>query len=388
MSLRIDSLKEYSIIAKIGEGNFSSVYHVQHLVTQIPYALKVFKRKFQKIEEIEQIEEINIMRRLQDAKNVVKLYEVIYEPKKGRLSLVIDLMDKDVFALMKERRCPFPVNQALLLTYQLLSALKDIHSKNIIHRDVKPENCFINPRKMELKLGDFGSSRDLSLDTPLTEYIATRWYRPPELLLSCGTYGPGIDIWAVGCILYEFLTGFPLFAGKTTIDQINRIHRILGTPPHSVLSKMCPSSKLQTFEFVQYPPQKLSRLLPKVSPDVIDLLSKLLAYLPSDRITADASLSHPAFLENQKASFFKHANVGISSAPGIDFIAVASAIKQEKQLSQRIKDDAVVVKKDVTKRAGTAVALQTPPRVFGIPRSQKKKVVISTPPSTDGDDPA
>ncbi|KAH0785069.1 CMGC family protein kinase [Histomonas meleagridis] len=290
-------------------------------------------------------------------------------------------MDKNAFEVMSQRNGPLSVFQALQLTYQILSALKYIHSKNIIHRDIKPENCLVNPYNMELKLGDFGSAKDLNQVTELTEYISTRWYRPPECILSHGSYGPGIDIWATGCILYEFLTNYPLFPGKTSIDQINRIHRILGTPTKQTLSKLCPPNKLKTldFEFIKYPKQKLSKILPKAEPVVLDLLSKLIAYVPSERITADEALKHPAFNILQQC-FFKNPNANYSSAPFAQPNSIPSALfNQEKQLKQTIKDDGNVVKMNITKKKD-GIQLPQVDVPIKMTRMQQKRVLMKTPP--------
>lgn len=384
MTLKIDALKEYLIISRIGDGNSSTVYHVQHRTTNQSFALKVFKQKFMTLEEVQNNEEINVMKYIGEHKNIIKLHEIIYEPAKSRLSLVLDLMDNNVYEIIKKRRGPFQVQQTLRLIYQLLNALKHIHSMNIIHRDVKPENCLINPGKMELKLGDFGSSRDVSEGTrPLTEYISTRWYRPPECLLTHGVYDSGIDMWAVGCILYELLTGYPLFPGKSTADQINRIHRILGTPSNDVLKSLCSPNKLKQFEFLQYPKQKLSTILPKAPPEVIDLLSKLLAYLPKDRISAADALNHPAFrITSDKKQFFKHANLNISSAPETDFIGFSNLIRKE----QRIKDDECIVQKDIRRRVGFMQLphVDIPRNQNKISKAEQKHVFLATPPKFTG----
>jgi serine/threonine protein kinase len=169
------------------------------------------------------------MRELGAHPDIVSLHDCVYDPSIGRLSMVIDLMECNLLEFIRSRSGPFPPGEALVLIRHLLSALQHLHSKGFAHRDVKPENCFVTRATLELKLGDFGSMRNLrNCAGPLSEYVATRWYRPPEILLTSGFYGVEMDNWAVGCVLAELLLGRPLFPGSNSIDQLNRIHRILG----------------------------------------------------------------------------------------------------------------------------------------------------------------
>jgi len=259
----------------------------------------------------------------------------------------MDLMDQNGYEFIQKRNGPTPVYESLLLTYQLLSALEHIHSKDLIHRDVKPENCFINPSKMELKLGDFGSARNLKSDKPLTEYITTRWYRPPECLLTNGVYGTPIDVWAAGCMLFEFLTGKPMFPGKNAIDQINRIHYTLGSPEPEELAKFGPAEKLQDITFPHYKQHGIKSMLPKsIDPQIVDLLSKLLAYFPCDRISASEALCHPVFsLLNKGKKMAKKDINALRSEPSISFISIPTAINQDTDsLMFRVHDDISVLK--------------------------------------------
>ncbi len=114
--------------------------------------------------------------------------------------------------------------------YQVFKAIEYCHRNNVIHRDIKPENLLINPKKRELKICDFGFARVLNQKAGaggLTDYVATRWYRAPELLLS-NNYGKEVDIWAAGCILGEITDGEALFPGESEIDQLFCIQKILG----------------------------------------------------------------------------------------------------------------------------------------------------------------
>ncbi len=170
-----------------------------------------------------------------------------------------------------------------------------MHSNMIFHRDIKPENVLVMDDV--IKLADFGSCRGISAKAPLTEYISTRWYRSPECLLTDGYYNFKMDIWGVGCVWFEALTGNPLFPGRSELDQINKIHEILGTPPQELLDEFQKKASHIDFNFQPQRGIGLDRLFPHVSPLCRDLVKKMLTYDPEKRVTAKQCLKHPYFRE-------------------------------------------------------------------------------------------
>ena len=381
MNISIDTLNNYTRIKSIGQGSFSVVFHVIENSTNHSYAMKILSSKFGSIEQIKSNDEVELMVHCGQHPNIVSLHDIIYEPAVGRLSLVMDLMDFNMLDyLQRERKGKLSMQESLIYTYQLLNALQHVHSRGIIHRDIKPENIFINPQSMELKLGDFGSARNMIIDRPLSEYVATRWYRPPECLMTAGVYGPPIDIWAVGCILYELMTGMPLFPGKNQIDQINRIHRCLGSPTPEMLEKLCPPDKLKNIQFLTFekPRKEFERRLPAASPEVIDLLKKLLEYVPSERITAEDALKHKAFSSVMQGNKIIKTIV-VSSEPFIDCIGVPNAMQQEEPLVSRIRDDTGFIPS--TRKPKILIPQIVVPRnQTNISKAQQRRKLITTPP--------
>ena len=166
-----------------------------------------------------------------------------------------------------------------------------------------------------LKLADFGSCRGIYSKQPYTEYISTRWYRAPECLLTDGYYGAEMDLWGVGCVFFEITSLYPLFPGTNELDQINRIHQILGTPPEKVMRKF--KEKGAAHLDFNYPSLKatgIAKLIPHAPSDAVDVMQRLLAYDPDDRISAKEALRHTWFADLVKMEQnLKRRNRGVSS---------------------------------------------------------------------------
>jgi len=281
---------EYRLIAKKGEGTFSEVLKAQCVKNGKMTAIKCMKSQFESEEQVNNLREIQALRRLSPHPGIIKLVEVLYEQPTGRLALVFELMDMNIYELIRGRRQYLPEARIKSYMYQLIKAMDHMHRNGIFHRDIKPENILIADEV--LKLADFGSCRGIYSKQPYTEYISTRWYRAPECLLTDGYYNYKMDLWGVGCVFFEIVSLYPLFPGNNELDQIHKIHNILGTPPPDVLEKF---KRHATHMELNFPPKEgsgISKLIPHALEDCNDLILKLLAYNPEDRLSARQALRH------------------------------------------------------------------------------------------------
>jgi serine/threonine protein kinase len=205
-------------------------------------------------------------------------------------------MDMNLYEAIEGRKKYLPEKKAKYWIYQTLKALECMHKNGIFHRDIKPENILL--LKNKVKLADLGSCKGIYSKPPFTEYISTRWYRSPECLLTDGYYNYKMDIWGVGCVFYELLTLEPLFPGDDEIDQVNKINYILGSPPDDLFEKFVKNSAHRNkFNFEYQKGIGIQRYLGHVSPDVVDLVGKMLIYDPDLRPTARECLNHECFKE-------------------------------------------------------------------------------------------
>ncbi|XP_035465285.1 MAPK/MAK/MRK overlapping kinase isoform X1 [Scophthalmus maximus] len=286
--------KGYKTIKKIGEGTFSEVLKTQSLKDGKFYACKTMKQTINSLEQANNLREVQAMKRLSPHANIIQLHELIFDKEMGTVSLICELMEMNIYEFIQGRQTPLPDHTVKHYMYQLCKSLEHMHSCGIFHRDVKPENILI--KQNVLKLGDFGSCRSVYSKPPHTEYISTRWYRAPECLLTDGHYCLKMDIWSTGCVFFEIMSLNPLFPGVNELDQVAKIHDVLGTPDQSLLQKF-KQSRAMHFNF---PPKKgtgISRLVPNCPAPALSLLYQMLAYDPSERITAETALRHTYFRE-------------------------------------------------------------------------------------------
>lgn len=212
-----------------------------------------------------------------------------------------ELMEADLHAIIRSGQ---PLSDAHFQSflYQTLCGLKYIHSANVLHRDLKPGNLLVNA-DCELKICDFGLARGYNNQQQqgkdanqgfMTEYVATRWYRAPEIMLSFANYATAIDVWSVGCILAELLGGKPIFKGKDYVDQLNQILHYLGTPSEDTLRRVGSPRAQDYIRSLPIKPRiQFSTLYPTANPLALDLLSKLLCFDPAKRISCEEALKHP-----------------------------------------------------------------------------------------------
>ena len=221
-------MNKYEVLGVVGEGAYGVVLRCRNKENGEVVAIKKFKESDDdEMLRKTTLREVKLLRMLQH-KNIVSLKEAFR--RKLKLYLVFEYVEKNLLEVLEEQPQGLPPDIVKMYIYQLCLAIDWCHSHDVIHRDIKPENLLINARGHELKLCDFGFARVMGSaaeSNELTDYVATRWYRAPELLLS-DRYSKEVDIWAIGCIMGELTDGEPLFPGESEIDQLFEIQKILG----------------------------------------------------------------------------------------------------------------------------------------------------------------
>lgn len=237
------------------------------------------------------LREVKSLKKLNHA-NVVKLKEVIRE--NDHLYFIFEYMKENLYQLIKERNKLFPESAIRNIMYQILQGLAFIHKHGFFHRDLKPENLLCMGPEL-IKIADFGLAREIRSRPPYTDYVSTRWYRAPEVLLRSTNYSSPIDIWAVGCIMAEVYTLRPLFPGASEIDTIFKICQVLGTPKKTDWPEGHQLSSAMNFRWPQCIPNNLKTLIPNASSEAIQLLRDMLQWDPKKRPTASQALRYPYF---------------------------------------------------------------------------------------------
>ncbi|GMY23732.1 mitogen-activated protein kinase homolog MMK2 [Fagus crenata] len=282
-------------IRPVGRGAYGIVCAAVNAETREEVAIKKIGNAFDnRIDAKRTLREIKLLRHMEH-ENVIVLKDIIRPPQKENFNdvyIVYELMDTDLHQIIRSTQ-PLTDDHCRYFLYQLLRGLKYVHSANVLHRDLKPSNLLLNAN-CDLKIGDFGLARTTSETDFMTEYVVTRWYRAPELLLNCSEYTAAIDIWSVGCILGEIMTRQPLFPGKDYVHQLRLITELIGSPDDSSLGFLrSDNARRYVRQLPQFPKQPFSARFPNMSAGAVDLLEKMLIFDPNRRITVDEALCHP-----------------------------------------------------------------------------------------------
>ncbi|KAM4606237.1 serine/threonine-protein kinase MAK [Polymixia lowei] len=289
-------MNRYAMLRQLGDGTYGSVLMGRSNESGELVAIKRMKRKFYSWEECMNLREVKSLKKLNHA-NVVKLKEVIRE--NDHLYFVFEYMKENLYQLMKDRENKmFTENEIRNIMFQVLSGLAFVHKHGFFHRDMKPENLLCMGPEL-VKIADFGLAREIRSRPPYTDYVSTRWYRAPEVLLRSSTYSSPIDLWAVGCIMAELYTLRPLFPGNSEVDQIFKICQVLGTVKKSDWPEGYQLASAMNFRFPQCVPTHLKTLIPNASNEAIALMKDLLQWDPKKRPTTVQALRYPYFQVGQ-----------------------------------------------------------------------------------------
>ncbi|XP_057977987.1 mitogen-activated protein kinase homolog NTF3-like [Malania oleifera] len=287
---------KYVPIKPVGKGAYGIVCSSFNRETNEKVAIKKIKNVFEsQTDALRMLREMILLRHIKH-ENVIALKDVMMPTHRKSFKdvyLVYELMDTDLHHVLRSPQ-PLSRDHCQFFLCQLLRGLRHLHSANILHRDLKPGNILINAN-CDLKICDFGLARTSRGDGEfMTEYVVTRWYRAPELLLRSDTYEASIDVWSVGCIFAEILGRKPIFPGTDWLDQLKLIISVLGSRQEADLA-FIDNPKARTF-ISSFPYSKgipFVQLFPEADPLAIDLLERMLVFDPSKRITAADALQHP-----------------------------------------------------------------------------------------------
>lgn len=292
--------QRYTNLKPIGDGSYGFVVSALDRITGQKVAIKKIKDTFIDVVDAKRIlRELKLLRHLSGHENIISILDIMSVPPNTErfddIYIVTNLMESDLERIIRSRQVL--TNQHLqYFLYQILRGLKYIHTANILHRDLKPSNLLVNAN-CDLALCDFGLARGFENENKdvMTEYVVTRWYRAPELLCGCASYGKAVDIWSVGCIVAELLIHEPFLRGETPQHQLEIIVSKLGCPPREKLGFIQQGPPLEAILRYEHrrPPPFHSFFPPNTSAVGLDLMWQMLQFNPDDRITVENALAHP-----------------------------------------------------------------------------------------------
>jgi len=295
---------QYQVLDVVGEGAYGIVCSATHRPTGRKVAIKKIMPFDHSMFCLRTLRELKLLKFLSEAgvsENIISILDIIKPPSLEAFKevyLIQELMETDMHRVIRTQ--DLSDDHAQYFVYQTLRALKALHSADVIHRDLKPSNLLLNAN-CDLKVCDFGLARSVKTAEPsgtetgfMTEYVATRWYRAPEIMLTFKQYTKAIDVWSVGCILAEMLSGKPLFPGRDYHHQLTLILDVLGTP---TLDEFYAITTRRSRDYIRALPFRKKKsfqvIFPNANPLAIDFLTKTLTFDPKKRITVEQALAHP-----------------------------------------------------------------------------------------------
>ena len=293
-------LPDYILGQEVGRGAYGIVHQAKHASSGLMVAIKAIRGLDNPSICRRTLREIKLLRHFKHG-NIVSMREIL-KPRSmlafSTVYVVMEWMDLSLHDLLSRRgRHAIPLDDShhTYFTYQILRGLKAIHAAGVMHRDLKPANILITTSNCDLKICDFGLARgdhkDDSKSKKLTEYVTTRWYRAPEVLMM-NAYSTALDMWAVGCILAEILSRKPLFPGKEDLHQLQLILATLGSEDLGI-TELSVGAKAYLDTLPRSDKVPWSLIFPDASGDAVSLLDQLLVFDPKRRATAAQALAHP-----------------------------------------------------------------------------------------------
>ncbi|PLW18051.1 hypothetical protein PCANC_04721 [Puccinia coronata f. sp. avenae] len=292
---------KYHVMDVIGEGAYGVVCSAIHRPTGQKVAIKKIVPFDHSMFCLRTLRELKLLKYFQEhnvSENIISIVDIIRPPTIEAFKevyLIQELMETDMHRVIRTQ--VLSDDHCQYFIYQTLRALKALHSADVIHRDLKPSNLLLNAN-CDLKVCDFGLARSIRTAEQetgfMTEYVATRWYRAPEIMLTFKQYTKAIDVWSVGCILGEMLSGRPLFPGRDYHHQLTLILDVLGTP---TLDEFYAINSRRSRDYIRALPLRKKRsfatLYPNATPLAIDFITKTLTFDPKKRLTVEQALQHP-----------------------------------------------------------------------------------------------
>ena len=301
-------MKKYELIRIIGDGTYGVVYEGINRETKQKVAVKKLKDRYKSLKECLSKIEVKVLEKL-NHENIIQLKEVIID-KNGEVSYIFEYCDCNLFEFIEnhrehKKRIPEPIIREII--QQITKGMKYMHSKQYFHRDLKPENILVILNKynlnniisgeLQVKICDFGTVKKIPVKNilPMTDYVCTRWYRPPECVLRADNYDEKMDIWAIGCVMAELYNLGAIFPGENEFDQLNQILKILGTPTRAKWPWGYIQSELFGIQLPVYYKKDFKKILGYISKEGVNLLNEIFIFDPTKRPSCSKILSHPYF---------------------------------------------------------------------------------------------